>query len=141
MLECRECGGALRGRSDKRFCDDACRNSYHNRRTQMARREMREIHRKLRRNYRLLQHYDNSGIDRVRLEELLRQGFDPDYCTGIGSARNPDLCGGLSTVHSSTVRGRTRWYKKSGATYRYRLMYTLAFRVEKGEVLISNYGS
>lgn len=129
MTNCRECGVPLKGRSDKRFCDDACRNAYHNQRTQGERRELQYTHQKLRRNYRLLRDYDTSGIDRVRLEELLRQGFDPDCCTGLKSRRNPQ------------ARKILRWYKKSGGTYRYRLIYTLAFRVEKGEVLISSSGS
>ncbi|SFR34603.1 hypothetical protein SAMN04490243_0857 [Robiginitalea myxolifaciens] len=129
MKKCRECGLPIYGRSDKRFCDDGCRNAFHNRRAQGINRELQGTHRKLLRNFRLLQDYESSGINRVRLEELLRQGFDPESCTGLKTAK---------------IRGKRRrsfWSKKTGGTGRYRLIYTLAFRVEKGVVLISSFGS
>ncbi|MFA6947300.1 MAG: DUF2116 family Zn-ribbon domain-containing protein, partial [Pedobacter sp.] len=29
--ECLDCGAALRGRTDKKFCDDQCRSNFNNR--------------------------------------------------------------------------------------------------------------
>jgi len=77
-MMCQRCGDPLRGRSDKLFCDDRCRNAYHNeRRKQPALSDRaRTIQRTLVRNRRIL---DSTLGDRKRClfrrDELLRRGF------------------------------------------------------------------
>ena len=51
---CLQCGLPLVGRADKKYCDDGCRNAYHNARMMDANRICRPYHRSLKQNYGLL---------------------------------------------------------------------------------------
>jgi predicted nucleic acid-binding Zn ribbon protein len=84
---CEDCGKAVRGRNDKRFCDDTCRNNF-NRRKKQAERipigpEALAIIRIIKRNYQLLKYKyleDSKNIYHP-LDALLEKGFNPDYFT------------------------------------------------------------
>ena len=79
---CLECGTAIRGRKDKRFCSLTCKNNYHNR-TQIAKRQMRaKVVAALTGNYSILEALLNVGKTGASLEELSELGFDPAYVTG-----------------------------------------------------------
>jgi len=52
---CFECGEPLKGRIDKKFCDDACRNSYNNRVNKDTKNLIRNTNNRLRKNYRILE--------------------------------------------------------------------------------------
>lgn len=81
---CRECGEGFRGRSDKRFCSDACRNAYHNSRNRETNGLFHSVNIRLRRNYRILHtclRGQASGV--IQRQELLARGFDPGLLTGI----------------------------------------------------------
>ena len=52
---CKECGIKLYGRSDKKFCSDACRNTYNNNQNKDATNLIRNTNNQLRKNYRILQ--------------------------------------------------------------------------------------
>ena len=54
METCLECGEKIIGRSDKKFCNDACRNSYNNKQNKDSSNLMRNINNKLRKNFRIL---------------------------------------------------------------------------------------
>lgn len=78
---CLECGEPLKGRSDKKFCCDYCRNVYNNRRNCGRRRLMDGVNRKLSHNYRLLENLEGN---RTRLSSLEKEGFARQFYTGSG---------------------------------------------------------
>ena len=79
---CLECGTAISGRRDKRFCSLSCKNKYNNR-TQMIKRRMRaRTIAALTGNYVVLEALLNEGKTSAGLEELSELGFDPAYVTG-----------------------------------------------------------
>ncbi len=93
---CRNCGDGLRGRSDKMFCDDGCRNQYHNqlRKLPALGEPARSIQRQLVKNRRildgLLKNQKRRIIDR---DILLRHGFSFSFIS-----------------HQRTTAGLTSYY-------------------------------
>ena len=78
---CLECGTAISGRRDKRFCSLSCKNKYNNR-TQMTRRQLRaNTIAALTGNYAILEALLHEGKTGAGLEELSELGFDPAYVT------------------------------------------------------------
>lgn len=73
---CQECETPLyhKDRTDKKFCNLKCKNSFHNRIQCEKRRIRREIDSALHRNHDLLMEYD--GQKQVSLIELKAKGFD-----------------------------------------------------------------
>lgn len=79
---CLECGTAISGRRDKRFCSLSCKNKYNNR-AQMAKRQLRaQTIAALTGNYAILEALLKEGKTGAGLEELTELGFDPAYVTG-----------------------------------------------------------
>jgi len=79
---CSECQHPIKGRSDKRFCDDACRNTYHNRLNSDQNNLIRNINNTLRKNRRILEKIlDGEKKVKISLDYLLKKGFDFDYMT------------------------------------------------------------
>ena len=78
---CRHCGGALRGRIDKRFCDDRCRNAYNNTRKSGEQKVFRSINSILYKNRNILKALHESGRIRVKKATLLQLGFRFGYHT------------------------------------------------------------
>lgn len=80
---CAECNEILHGRSDQKFCSDACRNTYNNRLNSDSTALVRNINNTLRRNRRILMaFYDRKKI-KVTREVLLEKGFIFNYFTHI----------------------------------------------------------
>lgn len=81
---CKECGTKLIGRSDKRFCSDYCRNTFHNRVHSKRNRSRSSVHQKLRKNQEILGALLQNQTKRViAKDQLLRRGFDFNYLTEI----------------------------------------------------------
>lgn len=78
---CTECGELLYGRTDKRFCGDACRSAFHNRRYGPALPCMRRVNRVLARNRRILATLRQAGRQAESRGRLREQGFRFDYFT------------------------------------------------------------
>lgn len=79
---CVECNNSIRGRSDKRFCDDACRNSYNNRLNSDQNNYMRKVNIILRKNRRILEnHLGKEKMIKINKDQLLKDGFDFDFRT------------------------------------------------------------
>ena len=53
--QCPECGDRIIGRIDKKFCSDACRNTYNNRINKDSKNLIRNTNNRLRKNYRILE--------------------------------------------------------------------------------------
>lgn len=80
---CIECGEKLLGRSDKKYCNDHCRNAYNNKRNKDSNNLVRNINNRLRKNYRILQTLNPNGKARITKAALLKNGFDFDHITHI----------------------------------------------------------
>ncbi len=84
---CLSCGNQLRGRVDKKFCNDYCRNSYNN--VQKARNGysplVRNINNALIKNRRILANVlsDRMETARANRDKLLRLGFHFGYQTHV----------------------------------------------------------
>jgi hypothetical protein len=81
--QCKDCGALLTGRSDKRFCDDYCRNHYNNKMKSGSNNLIRNINNALKKNRNVLSSLLNEGDDttKVTREKLLESGFLFKYGT------------------------------------------------------------
>ena len=80
---CLACGKPLRGRADKRFCDDYCRNSYNNQLKSASNNLVRNINNALGKNRRILESLLPEGEETAKAnkEKLQRLGFQFKYIT------------------------------------------------------------
>ena len=80
---CHCCGQVLYGRSDKKFCDDGCRNTFNNQQNSIQNKEMRSINTVLKRNRAILLAKLPEGKKQVKVpkEQLLVMGFNLRYMT------------------------------------------------------------
>ncbi|MDR2281788.1 MAG: hypothetical protein LBE37_01185 [Sphingobacterium sp.] len=82
IKRCLECSGPVKGRSDKRFCNDACRNSFNNRLQTDSSNVVRKINRQLYKNRKiLLDLLKEEKMLMVNEDRLLSLGFDMEYHT------------------------------------------------------------
>lgn len=81
--ECLECGVPVKGRVDKKFCGDSCRNAFNNRQNQSVNNLMRNVNRILSKNRRILAELNPMGKSRTTKDVLIGKGFDFQYFTGI----------------------------------------------------------
>lgn len=81
--ECLECGDTFKGRIDKKFCSDYCRNAYNNKLNKDGKNLIRNINNRLRKNWRILEDINVSGKTKVPKAKLLEKGFDFNYFTSI----------------------------------------------------------
>ena len=81
-LHCKKIIDPLKGRADRRYCDERCKNAYHNARSSDENGELERVDKILRKNHRILKKLfllkDHDGISR---ERLLKEGFDFGYHT------------------------------------------------------------
>lgn len=87
-MNCLECGEKIIGRSDKKFCNDACRNAYNNKQNKDSTNLMRNVNNKLRKNYRILIEINTDGKTKVTKSKLESLGFDFDYFTNLKVYKN-----------------------------------------------------
>jgi predicted nucleic acid-binding Zn ribbon protein len=82
---CTLCGKVLKGRSDKKFCDDYCRSSYNNERKGVVNNYIRNVNNALGKNRRILEGLIREGEQRggASREKLLQLGFQFSYITHI----------------------------------------------------------
>jgi len=80
---CMTCGKTLRGRSDKKFCDDYCRNNYNNQLKAGDNNYVRNINNTLRKNRRILHGLlsGNEEAAKTTKDNLIREGFRFKYMT------------------------------------------------------------
>ncbi len=81
---CLECNTEIRGRADKKFCSDYCRNAYNNKLNTDSKNLMRNINNRLRKNYRILDSFElKDGKTRTSKTRLLDKGFDFEFITNL----------------------------------------------------------
>lgn len=80
---CLECNKPIRGRVDKKFCDDYCRNSFNNKQNSDQSSYVRNINNALRKNRRILESLirPQEEIGKSPRQQLADQGFDFRYHT------------------------------------------------------------
>ncbi len=81
--KCLDCGEPLVGRADKKFCDDACRANYNNRRNSEESSYLRKVNSILKRNRRILETLNPEGKGKVKWRTLISEGFNFDYITDM----------------------------------------------------------
>src|SRR5260221_10522836 len=81
--DCITCGKPLRGRADKKFCNDNCRNNFNNQLKAGNNNYIRNINNALRKNRRILEEAltKKDGKSKTKKEKLLQKGFYLKYCT------------------------------------------------------------
>ncbi|TYA52668.1 hypothetical protein [Formosa maritima] len=79
---CIACGKELKGRSDKRFCDQHCKSTYHYRRSlEEAPRFYNKVDNQLKLNRKILKQYNKAGKATVRASLIKEDGFDSNFFT------------------------------------------------------------
>ena len=86
--ECLECGKPLIGRSDKRFCDDSCRNANYNKSNRSTSNYMRKVNRILSKNRLILEGLNPNKTTKVSRKKLTTEGFNFDFYTNIYQTKN-----------------------------------------------------
>jgi hypothetical protein len=86
---CLQCGEKLLGRTDKRFCSDACRNIYHYHANSAPINYVRNVVNALKRNRRVLSELNNGpdGKKKVHRDKLLERGYNFMYHTNTHRTR------------------------------------------------------
>ena len=83
MKNCLECSEKIVGREDKKFCSDACRNSFNNKINKDSTNFMRNVNNKLRKNNRILIDLNPDGKGKTTRNKMLSKGFDFEFMTNI----------------------------------------------------------
>ena len=80
---CLYCEKPIKGRTDKKFCDDYCRNAYNNSIKAPSYNLIRNINNQLAKNRRLLEEAIPAGeeMGKTTKEKLLSKGFSLKYLT------------------------------------------------------------
>jgi len=79
---CLYCGEPVKGRMDKKFCDDSCRSSYNNQLNSDSNSFMKNINNILRKNRRIIEELvPEEGKTRISRKKLAEKGFIFEYHT------------------------------------------------------------
>ena len=78
---CMSCGRSIKGRSDKKFCDDYCRSAYNNRLNSDANPCIRNINSILRKNRRILEELIPDETAKTTRSRLIEKGFNFQFLT------------------------------------------------------------
>jgi hypothetical protein len=79
---CLYCGNALKGRTDKKFCNELCRNAFNNGKKTAERKSIQQVDQSLKRNRKILATIiEDSEIAIVDKFSLVKMGFDSKYHT------------------------------------------------------------
>ena len=83
MRNCLACGSAVKGRTDKKFCGDYCRNNYNNQLRSNSSGYTRRVNEILRKNRRILEDLipPNVETSKVSRQKLTLKGFDFKFFT------------------------------------------------------------
>ena len=88
-IHCQECGEEIKGRADKKFCDDNCRNNFNNKINSEGNNLVRNVNNILRKNRRtlkaILKREEHINISR---QKLVDQQFNFKYYTNRVDTKN-----------------------------------------------------
>jgi predicted nucleic acid-binding Zn ribbon protein len=82
-VHCLTCNKPVRGRTDKKYCDDYCRNTFNNRLKSSVNNLVRNINNALVKNRRILERFfiNDEETTKTTKEKLLQEGFQFKYVT------------------------------------------------------------
>lgn len=80
---CKECDTPIKGRIDKKFCSDYCRNTFNNKVNKESKNMIRNVNYRLRKNYKTLCELNKSGKTKVTRVKLISNNFDFNLFTSI----------------------------------------------------------
>ncbi len=80
---CRDCNMPLFGRSDKKFCNDACRSNFNNKLKKHDPNYIRRINTILKKNRHIMMHLNPDGKKKVLKADLSHMGFDFKHHTHV----------------------------------------------------------
>lgn len=87
IRHCLSCGDSLKGRSDKKFCNDYCRNNFNNQRKSLDKQNsvIKAVNSILLKNRKILESVLPSGDERIKVfgDKLIRLGFQFNYITNV----------------------------------------------------------
>jgi hypothetical protein len=83
MKYCNYCKQPVKGRIDKKFCDDGCRSSFHHQYKSEALKHIKRTNYFLRKNRRIIAHLFEQNQLKISLTELMAEGFDMSYHTRL----------------------------------------------------------
>lgn len=94
MTRCIQCGKEIvYGRADRKFCSEACKNEYHNRRRYPYKGDVHAvILRKIDLNYAILDRLYGMGVRTVDLITLSQLGFDAQFVTSYRRMGRRNFC-------------------------------------------------
>lgn len=81
--KCLLCGKSFQGRTDKKFCSDACRSEYHNRLRAKEGNQVRDVDRILHRNREFLRDNLRAGNTVINMNEPIAAFFNSRFFTSI----------------------------------------------------------
>ena len=84
------CSKTLKGRSDKKFCDDYCRAAFNNELKSVANNFIRNVNNALGKNRRILEGFLPGGAQKAKVnrEKLLQKGYQLKYHTHSYNNKN-----------------------------------------------------
>jgi predicted nucleic acid-binding Zn ribbon protein len=87
---CVSCGKPVKGRSDKKFCDDYCRAAYNNDLKSAANNNIRNVNNALGKNRRILETLlpEGEATAKASKDKLIEKGFQFKYHTNLYKAKN-----------------------------------------------------
>ena len=85
--ECPECGELIKGRTDKKFCSDLCRNSYNNKLNSTSGTYVRNVNAILKKNRKILEELLPEETAKASKSKLLQKGYNFSFYTNIYTTR------------------------------------------------------
>lgn len=89
--KCPVCQQPIKGRSDKRFCSETCKSSYHYEKRQQTESFYIQIDRQLKTNRKILKSFNKKGLTTVQKKDLHKEGFNPNYFTHYWKNQKGDI--------------------------------------------------
>ena len=81
--KCLDCGDSLKGRTDKKFCSDQCRNNFNNKLNRDSNNFVRNVHGLLRKNRRILADLYSEGKMNIHKDALYAMGYNFNFFTHV----------------------------------------------------------
>jgi len=88
---CLECEEPIKGRSDKKFCSDYCRNAYNNKINKESKNLIRNTNNRLKKNFKILSELNATGKTKTTKSKLLDKNFDFNLFTSIYTTKTGNV--------------------------------------------------
>ncbi len=94
QIQCLECGrDIIQGRSDRKFCCDACKNRWHNKHRYPLRVALEaSVLLALDRNHTILSRLARMGVTTIDLVSLMHLGYNINYITSYRKTGHRQIC-------------------------------------------------